>query len=62
MSALLSTSELCQRLGISRNTLWRMEKLGQIPAPIRIGSLKRWRESDLNDLIAAGGTEARKAS
>lgn len=44
-------------LGCSRATLWKMVKLGTVPQPIRIGSLTRWRKSDIADLIARASDE-----
>lgn len=32
----LSDLDVCKRYGISRSTLWRWLKWGQIPAPVRI--------------------------
>lgn len=41
---LLSPSELARYLSVSVRTLWRMRDAGELPAPIKIGRLVRWRK------------------
>lgn len=43
---LLTTKEVCRRLSISRVTVWSWEKKN-ILHPIRIGNMKRYKETDI---------------
>lgn len=47
---LLSEPHTCDALHVSRGTLRRMEKKGQL-LPIRIGKLVRWRISDVRAFL-----------
>jgi predicted DNA-binding transcriptional regulator AlpA len=40
-------------LDIQKSTLYNYIKVGIIPAPEKFGRLSRWREDDINALIAA---------
>jgi hypothetical protein len=42
-------SSLQSELNVSRVTIYRMEKRGDIPPAQQIGPLKRWRTQDLID-------------
>lgn len=45
---ILRPRAVCDRLSISRTTLWRKQKDGKFPAPIRLGSNSiGWRESQI---------------
>lgn len=44
---LLSESELAAKLHCCRRTVRRLELRGKLPAPIRIGSSKRWRSKEI---------------
>jgi predicted DNA-binding transcriptional regulator AlpA len=33
----LRPAEVCERLGLSRSTLWRMTRDGRLPRPIKLG-------------------------
>jgi excisionase family DNA binding protein len=48
---LLTVPEVALRLRISQRSLWRLIANGQIVAPLRIGGLVRWRESDIADWL-----------
>ncbi|UHD45353.1 helix-turn-helix domain-containing protein [Aureimonas altamirensis] len=49
---LLSPSEVSRKLGISRTTLWRLERQREMPAGMLIGKRsKRWREEDIERFI-----------
>ena len=51
---LLTTSDMCEKLGVCRKTLVEMEKAGDIPPAIRIRHrIKRWSESSINNWLAA---------
>lgn len=45
-------SEAAKMLSMGRSTFWSKVKLNQLPAPIRIAGLTRWRVSDLRDIVA----------
>ena len=51
---LLTTDEVSDLLGISRESLWRYVRMGLIPH-MRIGHLIRFVEKDLLDWIRDGG-------
>lgn len=51
---LIGFAEVKHRIGLSRSTVWRLEKLGQFPKSIRISSGRRaWLESDIDDWISS---------
>ena len=51
---ILRTHEVLDRLGISRSTLYVWIAEGRFPASVSIGPrLVGWRESDVNEWIAA---------
>lgn len=53
---LIAVSEVATMLGVSVRTVWRLASSGALPPPLRLsGQLRRWRESDVADWIAAGG-------
>ena len=41
-SALIGTRELCALINVSRATLFRMIRSGQIPKPIKLGQRDNW--------------------
>jgi len=47
---LLTRREVCARLRISETTLWRRTLLGDLPS-IKIGSLVRYRQADVDAFI-----------
>lgn len=58
---LLSAAQVIDRLGISRTTLWRMERSAEFPAGLMIGKRsKRWREEDIDAFVerCMGGAAA----
>jgi predicted DNA-binding transcriptional regulator AlpA len=44
---ILTQDELCNRYQVPRLTLWQRRKAGRLPAPILIGTIVRWRKSDI---------------
>ncbi|TVQ53327.1 MAG: DNA-binding protein [Phycisphaerales bacterium] len=44
---LLSDRQVCRLLGIGRRTVWTWSRTGDLPAPVQLGRLQRWRLSDL---------------
>lgn len=55
-SAILRLRALTVLLGISRTTVWRRVKNGEIPAPIRLGGTKSqaigWRRTEIERWLA----------
>ncbi|HUY90660.1 MAG TPA: helix-turn-helix domain-containing protein [Pirellulales bacterium] len=50
-AALLSAEEVGRLLGISTRTVWRMLSAGEIPPPIKIGGLTKWRREEIQAMI-----------
>lgn len=51
-SRFLRKNEVCDRLGVSRITLWRMETRGEFPRSVQISpGCVGWLESDVDDWI-----------
>lgn len=50
-SDLLSVDEVAEMLGVSDRSVWRMVSAGEIPKPVKIGGLTKWRRSDLQAMI-----------
>ena len=42
---LLSATELARMLAISVRHVWRLRDAGNLPAPIKLGKLIRWRKA-----------------
>lgn len=51
---LLSREETMEKFRISSATIWRWKKCGYL-VPIKVGSMDRYRLSDINDLLAKKG-------
>jgi predicted DNA-binding transcriptional regulator AlpA len=51
---LLSIREVTSLLGRSPRSLARDEKTGKLPAPVRLGTAKRWRREELIAWVRAG--------
>ena len=50
---LLTYKDVGRLLQLSRVKIWSMIRAGTFPEPMRLGRSRRWRESDVNDWIAA---------
>jgi prophage regulatory protein len=51
---LLRLREVCSRIGVSRSKLYSMSRIGQFPAPAKLGGRTvAWLESDVDDWIDA---------
>lgn len=48
---LIRDTEAAAVLGCSRASVWALVKAGTIPAPLKIGSMARWRLSDIQSVI-----------
>lgn len=53
---LLKVAEVAEVLGIGRSTVWAHVKSGKVPQPIKIGGATRWRQSEIEQLVAASLT------
>jgi excisionase family DNA binding protein len=49
---LLDVRELSQRLGVSQRAIWAWVERGELPAPIELGRLRRWRLQDIERWLA----------
>lgn len=45
--ALLDVRQVAELLSCSKRTVQRLARLGDLPAPIRLASLVRWRRADI---------------
>lgn len=54
---LLNIKEVSATLNISTATIWRHVKAGTLPAPVKIGRLKRWRRSDIEAIFTSAEAE-----
>jgi excisionase family DNA binding protein len=53
-SALLDVQAVAAMLDCSARHVYRLSDAGRMPAPVRVGSLVRWRRSDIDAWLAAG--------
>lgn len=51
--SLITTDELCGLLQISRRKMYGMKATGELPTPIRIGKVFRWRRCDVEKWLAS---------
>lgn len=52
-SRLLNSALVCARVGLSRSTVWRLERAGRFPSRIQISAARvAWREREIDDFIA----------
>ena len=51
---LLSVQSVAERLNCSPRSVRRLSDAGRMPRPLRVGSLIRWRASDVDAWIAEG--------
>ena len=56
---LLTDREAASILDCGRSTLWRWAAEGIVPKPLKIGGMSRWRQSDIEAVIATA--EAQRA-
>lgn len=55
---LIRDTETAAILGCSRATVWALVKSGKIPAPLKIGSMARWRITDIDAVIAKAAAQS----
>lgn len=51
---LMDAKQVAVYLALSRPAVYRMSEQGNLPAPLRFGTLLRWRKSDI-EAVAEGG-------
>lgn len=57
---LLTVGEVAKRLRIGQRTVYRWADRGRIPRPLKLGALVRWRQSEIEEWIAAGCPASRR--
>ena len=53
----LSIDKVMEMLGVCRGTLWRWQKVGYL-VPINVGGQRRYRMSDVNNILKVKGVKA----
>jgi len=53
MARLLDVKQVADKLSCHPQTVWKQVRQGKIPQPRQLGSMTRWLESDIDDLIAS---------
>ena len=48
----ITTTQLVEKLQLSRTTIWRKIKDGELPAPVKFGPNNRWLESQIDEFMA----------
>ena len=54
---LLSGEQVANRLKVHSRTIYRLMEKNEFPQSIRIGHQHRWRESDIDEWVASGGSK-----
>ncbi len=57
---LWSVRDVAHALGVSERAVWRWAAIGELPPPIQLGRLKRWRRSAIESWIEKRQRAARK--
>ena len=52
---LLTAGDLAKRLRVSIRQVYRLDKSGSVPAPLRIGGCTRWRGDEISRWLQCGG-------
>ena len=58
-SILMSAADLAAMLGISVRHVWRLRDAGELPKPIKLGSLVRWHKAAIDRWLAEGNEQRR---
>jgi prophage regulatory protein len=54
MEKLIGVKEICEKLGLSRTTIWKLRSKGTFPKPVRISERRiAWTESTVNEWQAS---------
>lgn len=51
---LINAAHVAERLGCSQRHVWRMRDAGKMPAPITLGRMVRWRDTEVSEWISGG--------
>ena len=51
---LLTADDVAAMLQVSKRTVWRMRATSQLPRPVKVGGVVRWRAADIESWIAQG--------
>ncbi len=54
---LIDCNTLAGILGVDRSTVWRKAARGDLPKPIRVAGLTRWRLADIEAAISGAARE-----
>jgi len=54
VSVLLTAAQVASLLNLGASTSWRLNAVGKVPSPVRIGGSIRWREREIHAWIEAG--------
>ncbi len=55
----ISGSELAKQVGVSLRHIRRMDVMGKIPRPVRIGNAVRWLASEIEEWLENGAPDRR---
>lgn len=55
---LLTSSEVAKMVRVSAKSIYKWMDENRFPQSIKAGHMHRWRESDIEDWIAKGGSDA----
>jgi len=53
----LSAADLAQRLGVSLRHVRRLDSVGKVPKPLRLGRSIRWRMAEIQAWLEAGAPD-----
>ena len=45
---------VARMLHVSIRQVWRLNKIGRLPSPVRLGNCVRWRVDEIRDFVKAG--------
>ena len=62
MTALIPVRTVAEILGVHRATVYRMAARGDLPRPLRIAGLTRWKREDIEALIEDAAREDSEAA
>lgn len=57
--ALLTADDLASMLRCSKATIWRRVEDGSLPQPLRIGGIRRWRASAIEQALDTSGEQGK---